>query len=811
MVNLRGYVVADLETTITNYMKRKASAFTPENWVVAAAYRARDGAADSGVVGEYWGDDKRGKVGWLKALLETYRPRFLVGFNIKFDILHAITDEMDYKAYQEWIVAGGQLWDTQLAEYLLEGQTRESQMLSLNEVAPRYGGTTKIDEVKAMWEQGINTHLIPRQLLMDYLMGRDEGKGHLEGGDILNTELIFLGQLAAAKKVGQVKSIQLNNGALVASIEMERNGLYVNKTLGEAQAKKLQAQLISLTESLQTYLPTDLPFEFNWGSPAQRSALIFGGQVKYAARTPIMENGVQAYAMMDATAWVLEDGSTVPLKSEDEEPPANVQRYSGGQKKGLAKTKQIKVADPAKPKSRMQDYWFRMNGFVKPKREWEGKVKGVYSTKSEIIEELAYTGIPFLEAYAELAAAMKDLGTYYITHEEDEDGNPIEGKSKGMLTLVGPDNIIHHKVNHTNTVTGRLSHSDPNAGNLPKHSTSEVKLMFESRFQLTPVAKAVGGVIISSDFKTLEVYCQANLSHDPQLVKDLREGIDVHSARLATVEDLPYEEVLLMTKGDKSRGIKPIEEWENKRTDIKVFSFQRAYGAGAAKISRFVKKAVDIVQSWIDADEKRYPGITRWNDKVEQQVKRNRWLAPIYKFHPIAKIKLQMGRGWLRTFDGKKYVFTESPSPDFLVKKGILQGFTPTELKNYPVQGLGGEWMKAAMWLAVRIFYKYGNFGGLALLINTVHDALYADAHESVKKKAAVAIHASMLGASDLIEYLFGHPIDVPVPSETASGPSMYEQHRMDDEPGFLDAVERTRKWLRATYMEGFEPSFLKG
>jgi DNA polymerase I-like protein with 3'-5' exonuclease and polymerase domains len=31
-----------------------------------------------------------------------------------------------------------------------------------------------------------------------------------------------------------------------------------------------------------------------------------------------------------------------------------------------------------------------------------------------------------------------------------------------MLSLVGPDGIIHHKINQTSTVTGRVSSSDPN-------------------------------------------------------------------------------------------------------------------------------------------------------------------------------------------------------------------------------------------------------------------------------------------------------------------------------------------------------------
>lgn len=52
--------------------------------------------------------------------------------------------------------------------------------------------------------------------------------------------------------------------------------------------------------------------------------------------------------------------------------------------------------------------------------------------------------------------------------------------------------------------------------------------MFISRFP--------NGSMISSDFKSLEVYYQADLSHDKQLVADLRAGLDMHAARFSTGE-----------------------------------------------------------------------------------------------------------------------------------------------------------------------------------------------------------------------------------------------------------------------------------
>lgn len=776
-------------------MGRKASPFSPENWTVAAGWKFGSGP----VQGAYYGEDKQGTKGLLKMILAG-GPKLVGGFNIKFDLLHLLKEPEDYEAYQDWVASGGLVWDGQLAEYLLSGMVQEAHMLSLDEVAPRYGGDTKIDEVKALWEKGVDTHLIPRQLLMDYLTGRD-GKG----GDILNTEAIMLGQLKAARELKMLDSIRLNMGALLCSVEMERNGLWVNKPLGLELAAKLTEDIAAMRADMQQYIPTDLPFEFNWGSPKQRSAIIFGGSIKYVAQEPVLdEKGNQAYCQDTEEHWVCEDGTTLKVFDlmDGAEPPRSVVKYAGGQKKGQYKTKRVTVPDLSRPKFRNADFYYTFPGYTKGRKEWEGSEPGVYSTKAEVIEELALSGIPFLETYGKLAAATKDLGTYYIVPDEK-----AEGGFKGMLTLVGPDGIVHHGVNHTSTVTGRLSHSNPNMGNLPKESTSEVKRMFGSRY-------GDDGSITSSDFKTLEIYCQAMLTGDKQLIADLVAGLDMHCARLSTVENMPYEKVLLLCKG----GIDPttqevihaVHEWEVKRTDIKVFSFQRAYGAGAKKIAAGIKKAVELVQEWIDADERRYPQIAQWNEKVARVVEASRKPTQVYVTHPLLKVRVQLHRGQYRTFDGKRYTFTESTTPDFLAKKGTLQSFKPTELKNYCVQGLGGEWMKAAMWLAVRAFYHYKNLGGLAHLVNTVHDALYVDTHNSVRRKAAVLMHACMLAASDLIEHLFGTPVPVPVPSDTGYGPSMYEEHSFDNPGAFNSSAEATRTWLRAQYMGGYTPSYLQ-
>lgn len=793
----------DIETTTTTHLRRKASPFSADNWIVAAGYKLMG----KPVVGAYYGEDRQGSSGWLAHLLEG-NPRIIGGFNIKFDLLHLLRDAENYTAWKKYIANGGTLWDAQLAEYLLRGMVQEAQMLSLDEVAPAYGGDVKISEVKAYWEKGINTHEIPRQLLMDYLCGRTEGDDPVKG-DVENTEVVILGQIAKARKRGQLESIKLNMGALCATIEMELNGMRVDVARGRVLAAQLKEREASLTQSLMTYLPKDLPFAFNWKSRAHLSALIFGGSVRYTARVPVCDDtGRQTYAMMDEVQYVMEDGTTLPIPAQADGAsprvvPPGVVYYSSGKNKGLPKTKKVKVPDLSKPKSRNEDCYQPFDGFCKPLAKWAGALPGVYSTSSatmEEVRELYGDKVPFLQTFGELMDVTKDLGTYYIREEFDEEGNVVE--AKGMLTLVGDDGIVHHKLNHTSTVTARLSSSDPSLQNLPRGDTSDVKQMFVSRFP--------GGYIVPSDFTALEVYCQNQLAQDKQLTADLRAGLDMHCARLSTVEGLPYDLVKLRCKGGKDadgKRIEPLPEWEVKRTHIKVFSFQRAYGAGAPKIAASLKVAVEDVEKWVAADDARYPGIPAFNADVEERVKQSRVATTKFIQHPTLRIPVQLGRGHLTTFDGKRYVFHEVPSPEWKAKRGELTGFMPTELKNHPCQGLGVEWMKAAMWLTVRAMYRYDNFGQRALLVNTVHDAQYLDAAPEVRVKAGALLHACMLEASTYMEQAFKTTILVPIPSETNYGSSMYEELPFT-EPEFHNAVPKVRQWLRKTFMSGYQPSF---
>lgn len=806
----------DIESTIHNSFKRKANPFDDLNYAVTHGWKEQG----KPVVEHRFGHQRPGP-GWLLPVLDG--TKLLVGMNIKFDLLYALQDPTNLAAWMKYVCEGGRVWDIQLAEYLLEGMGQKDQMLSLDEIAPRYGGNVKVDEVKALWAAGVNTPDIDPELLSRYLCGGDDEFGVYQMGDVENTELVAVAQIARARAAGQLNSILLNMGALLFTVEAERNGMFVDKERGLVIAAELEAKVKELSTQLATYLPKDLPFDFNWNSPAQKSAFFFGGTVSYDAYEYDLEDGgtilkddwdaapemgkpARVYARKTERHYILTNGNT--MACEWWEHCANTEgaidphwhernervRFAGGKNAGECKTKNVQVPDQEKPKGRAVKAPYTFARMTKPEDAWLNEAGTQWSTSAEVIEELGKRDIPFLKFFASLMAMAKDLGTYYITTGED-------GKQKGMLTLVTAEGLIHHMLNMCSTVTARLSSSNPNLQNIPKGNKSDVKTLFISRF-------GPDGKIIQSDFSSLEVYVQAILTSCKQLIADLKAGLDMHCVRLAAKEGMDYEEVKRLAKGYTAADgtkVEAVKEWDYKRTGAKEYSFQSAFGAGDPAIAAATGMDIEEVARLRAADNERYPEIQAYYDGITAKIKAARKPWRTVPHPEVRGVMCALGTSGFRTPDGKLYTYVEQPAPKYLVKRGTAASFSPTEIKNYVVQGTGGEWAKAAMYLAVMEFYRQENWKGLALLVNQVHDAVYADADDAVAFEAAATLHACMEAASEYMEKTFNWHIPVPVPSDTSWGASMMDEESI---PGLKDRAAVIRKEIRARYMGGYKPSF---
>lgn len=98
-------------------------------------------------------------------------------------------------------------------------------------------------------------------------------------------------------------------------------------------------------------------------------------------------------------------------------------------------------------------------------------------------------------------------------------------------------------------------------------------------------------------------------------------------------------------------------------------------------------------------------------------------------------------------------------------------------MKNYPVQGTGGEFVQGTLGRLWRHYVANDNYGGKALLTNTVHDCVWADAHKSVRDEVCRDLKRIMEDIPDFYNNRYGMNITVPFPVEVEYGPNMNKLH----------------------------------
>jgi DNA polymerase I-like protein with 3'-5' exonuclease and polymerase domains len=754
----------DLETGTATKFKRKASSFAASNYIVAAGFKRDDGP----VTGTYYTSKEASTRDYFLPL--TTSDELLVGFNIKFDLLYS----WHRPELQDFFRAGGKIWDCQYAEYLLEGHRQHAQMASMDSVIEKYGGTLKIDEVKELWNAGIDTPDIDETLLMDYLLGTPDGEVQ---GDVNNTYLIYLAQRERAEKLHPnfMAMLERRMDGLLATTEMEYNGLKLDTVRGEADRVALVGRLRTLAGQLEEYIPRLPPeLEFNWQSIYHKSALIYGGTIRYERWVQHVDEEDAPLYSKSTEKWPLFDG--VPVCPTDPsiqlgdsglyERPTSLERqdtFASGKRQGEGKTKNVSVDDLTRPKGAKQDFLYEFKGYTKAPREWvstckDGAGDPIYSTSSGNLEILTGLNkdVPFLKVLGERNKVSKDLGTYYWAEDK-------KGDRKGMLTLVDDEGFIHHKLNHTSTITSRLSSSDPNMQNIPRGDKSDAKAMFVSRF-------GDDGVMAELDYSQLEVVIQGILTNDKQLIADLLAGVDFHCKRLAAKLNEPYDEVVAKAKDDTHPDF---PRYSQMRTEIKGFTFQRAYGAGPTAIAASTGMTVEEVEDLIRVEERLYPGLNVFDGIVSDSINATRKTTNKELFVAGQRFNAAIGEWFSPT--GTRYVWTEGEVPKFLHKKGKFVGFSPTERKNWPIQGLGGEVMQAMLGYVFRKFLQEDNFGGRAFLVNTVHDCIWLDLHKDVADEVIPVVKTILEAVPTMFKRCYNMKIPVKFPVDAEVGPNMLD------------------------------------
>lgn len=794
-------MILDLETNNNPYYGAVASPRHPDNYVVMIGW-AIDEKPYSGEIKSNYFNSKEEAEGWLKIPDDVW---LLVAHNAAY--------EMDWFLYQQrseiikFLSRGGRIFCTAYGHYLLSNQ--QDTYPALNEIAPIYGGTHKVDGIKALWERGVLTKDIDRDLLTEYLVGRE--------GDIENTRKCFYGEYAALVKRGMWKGAMTRMEGLIFNCFAMDAGLYVNREVAFAQMKLQEVrlnQLIAEFEKHRASFPTDA--EFKESSRFHMSAWIYGGPLRYKSRLPYSYDGSPEQFVKEdyyrfGTAKV--PGIRIPVSKWDalnssEQADAimddgELVKYTAGKNKGMPK---VFREDTAEVKLKWWDLIHDCPGIVRLRdmpedlydefiKDFTGKQKladgsPVISTAADAVELLSLRKeFPVevqltMQALQEFAKLDKDLGTYYLREQCDDDGNVI--KQAGMLQYLNEQDYVHHNLNCTATVTTRLSSNKPNFQNLPRGGTSDVKKMFTSRF-------GDEGVIIEADYSALEVVTLAAFSKDPALIKALLDGIDMHCMRLSAQLKEDYLSVLLKCK-DKSHP--DHERYDEMRTNIKPKAFQYQYGATAHGIAFSTGCTVKEAQDFIDNEKALFPQVEAYFDKeifptVEANTKRHR--------EEVDGVWRIFGTGTWSAPGGTTYEFRQWPKTVWANgQKSTAMLYKPTQMRNYPIQGESGFFVQGVCGLVVRWLIREKFFADAegkprVHIINQVHDAIYLDCHLSVLDEVASELKRIMESLPEHFKTL-GYELGVPFPAAVEFGVSMYD--KIHWHPGVLDdpATEKDGK-----------------
>lgn len=782
----------DLEVENNEYYGSKASPYCPDNYVVESAWRIDTTQADgTTTVGATQSVRFNSRLEFISANSAPTGCQWLnipedcwliVAHNAAYEISWFLTYQR--QQFEAFLKRGGRVFCTMHGEYI--ASDFQSMYPSLDETAPKYGGTHKVDGVKILWEQGVLTSQIDPMLLHDYLVN----------GDIPNTALCFYGQCATFAQRNQMQYVWERMDALLAWAYCEWFGLFVNMPIARKNQEEQEQRIREIKQELQQYIPKDLPetLDFNFGSDFHMSALVYGGPIKYRKKVPYdPPQYVKADYWQVGDTWVAVD---------DMPAPPGATAYKSGKNKGLPKVFRL---DTEEDKLKWEDDLYFCPGLVniqelpeviREKYAERGEFRQartlqdgtpVYSTSTDAMEALARHGFEFCRLVNELGALEKDTGTYYLREVLDSEGRVKE--RKGMLQYVIPERedgsgIIHHRLNTCATVTGRLSSSNPNLQNLPRPdededgvAKSKVKQVFTSRF-------GKNGRITEVDYSALEVVMSCVHTGDTKLLSLLQNRVDMHCYRLAFREGMDYEEVYNRCH---NKTLPEYGVWKTKRSHIKTPSFAAQYGASAKGVAFAAGCTVEFAQEFLDNEARMFPTTIGFRAVIKEEVERTGASGRMYREQADDGSYRIYRIGTWTSPAGARYSFRQKEQWKEVVpgqRKQKVMDYKETEMANYWCQGEAFFLMAVAAGMVLRAMLARDWFDNQVCLITNVHDALYLDsANPEVGREASLLVKQCMEDAPKRIHQLwpnYGIIGEVPFPAEAEMGTSMYSKEKVE-------------------------------
>ena len=294
----------------------------------------------------------------------------------------------------------------------------------------------------------------------------------------------------------------------------------------------------------------------------------------------------------------------------------------------------------------------------------------------------------FIDALRRFRTYAKEYGTYvrrmvpagapldgqrYWSDDEEEDAE------RGLILA---DGRLHPDYNAHGTTSGRLSSSNPNAQNFPKHLRGMV------------VAQP-GCVLIGADADQLELRIIASIAKMDRYLEVFAAGGDPHALTASLMFGANFDNA--EPQGD---------QWTKLRNLAKGIKYASFYGSGDETVHGIVTSAEDKEGNLL------YPNLT----VREVATLRRNWLKGIP----------QLSRWWDETLEDYR-ARGHLTDPVWGRRRDFLDGENFNEIVNFRVQSAGAHIIHESTFdlLADIPFRKWGPGTGL---VCQVHDALYVEA-----------------------------------------------------------------------------------
>jgi len=296
--------------------------------------------------------------------------------------------------------------------------------------------------------------------------------------------------------------------------------------------------------------------------------------------------------------------------------------------------------------------------------------------------------LEFIDALRRYRRASKEYGTYlrrlvpygqpldgyqYLTDEEEEDAD------RGLIFA---DGRVRPDYNAHGTTSGRLSSSNPNAQNWPKHLRGMISAQ-------------PGHVLVGADADQLELRIIASVAGMDKYLEVFRQGGDPHSLTAT-----------LMFGDNFSKAEPKSDPWTQLRTLAKGVKYASFYGSGDETVHGIVTSAERPDGSLM------YPSLTV---REIATIRRN-WLKGIP----------QLKNWWddtLETFRAQGYLV----DPVWGRRRDFLDGEKFNELVNFPIQSAGAHIIHDSSFALLEAI-PFGLWGPGTGAVCQVHDALYVEA-----------------------------------------------------------------------------------